>query len=765
MKKLNISSPFALAAALLVSGTAVAAPKLRVQVDQKGDFILIGNTLGHDCRGFVPAPVVGTLGACGNNTGDSAPDVYWRADDPAAGQAVANNTVAMAQARSTATLALKSGASVTHAYLYWGARRTGTTADTSVTVERQGGFTQTVNATANYTVDAGGGQIYYQSVADVTDLVKTNGSGGYRVSGVDGLSFINLDANVNFAGWYMVVLYQDATEAPRNLAVFDGLDLVTAATDQNATLSGFLVPAAGFDAKLGVITFEGDPDATGDSLLFGKAPLNNADRLTDAVNPIDNFFNSSRSRLGAPVSVAGDLPQLTGGPASMSSFDLDVVDITNRVTAGQTSADIRATSSGDVYLLGGFVTSISTFKPDFSSSGKAAVDVNGGSVLPGDVFEYTIVVTNSGNDTSVGTVLTDKLPAGVTYVPGSIQISAGVGAGAKTDAAGDDTGEYAAGTNTLTVRLGTGANATTGGTLAVGESVTVKFKVTIDSTATGIIANQANITASGQKGAPPGTTPTDGNNGAPGQQTTDIPIGANDTDGDGISDFEEAVAGTDPNDKDSDDDGAADGDEPELERGQRRRRAHQRARPRQRRRRPVRRHRAGQGLRGHRHRRQSKGTLHRGRRSGTTTDPLSKDSDTAASSDGSEDANLNGKVDTGETATRATRATTIRSSTPTATASATSSRPRRSARTRRRGQRRRRPARRRRAEPRGDTDGDGSTTCSTWTATTTGSTTASRAGKDCDDPDTDATARSTALRRRSVHQDLVLLIGTRTAAA
>jgi hypothetical protein len=266
MKKLNISSPFALAAALLVSGTAVAAPKLRVQVDQKGDFILIGNTLGHDCRGFVPAPVVGTLGACGNNTGDSAPDVYWRADDPAAGQAVANNTVAMAQARSTATLALKSGASVTHAYLYWGARRTGTTADTSVTVERQGGFTQTVNATANYTVDAGGGQIYYQSVADVTDLVKTNGSGGYRVSGVDGLSFINLDANVNFAGWYMVVLYQDATEAPRNLAVFDGLDLVTAATDQNATLSGFLVPAAGFDAKLGVITFEGDPDSTGDSL-------------------------------------------------------------------------------------------------------------------------------------------------------------------------------------------------------------------------------------------------------------------------------------------------------------------------------------------------------------------------------------------------------------------------------------------------------------------------------------------------------------------
>ena len=122
MKKFTISCCFAGFAALAGSSAAVAAPKLRVQVDQKGDFVLIGNTLGHDCRTLVPAPVVGTVGACGNNTADSAPDVYWRADAPGAGQAAANNTVTMAQARSTAVLGLKTGAQVTHAYLYWGAR-------------------------------------------------------------------------------------------------------------------------------------------------------------------------------------------------------------------------------------------------------------------------------------------------------------------------------------------------------------------------------------------------------------------------------------------------------------------------------------------------------------------------------------------------------------------------------------------------------------------------------------------------------------------
>jgi len=32
------------------------------------------------------------------------------------------------------------------------------------------------------------------------------------------------------------------------------------------TLTGFLVPTAGFDAKLGVITYEGDDVNSGDSL-------------------------------------------------------------------------------------------------------------------------------------------------------------------------------------------------------------------------------------------------------------------------------------------------------------------------------------------------------------------------------------------------------------------------------------------------------------------------------------------------------------------
>jgi hypothetical protein len=60
--------------AMLAPGLAHAAPVLRFQVDQKGDFVLLGNTLGQNCQAGVPAPVAGTgtIGACGSNISDTS---------------------------------------------------------------------------------------------------------------------------------------------------------------------------------------------------------------------------------------------------------------------------------------------------------------------------------------------------------------------------------------------------------------------------------------------------------------------------------------------------------------------------------------------------------------------------------------------------------------------------------------------------------------------------------------------------------------------
>jgi uncharacterized repeat protein (TIGR01451 family)/MYXO-CTERM domain-containing protein len=528
MRTTTYMTGVAVALALGSAHVASAAPALRKQVDQHGDFLLIGNAMGHECAAGTPAPTVGTIGtACSGQTNnernDSAPDAFWN------NGALIGSANGIANAKSTAVLTVPAGATVTHAYLYWAGKNTNgvgaSVADASVNLSIKGGAAQSVDAIQSWVIDdPDAATRAYQSVADITALVQGGGTGAYEVSGIAANELYKVNDNARFGGWTMVVLYELATDPIRNLAVFDGLDVVTTGVGGNKTLelSGFMVPNAGFDGKLGIVAYEGDDQHTGDRLFFHPIPAVPADSqaLTNGQNPIDNFFNSTRSWMGAAVTHVGDLPQLTGTAQSMGGLDLDVIDIKSRLTAGQTKAYVTATTTQDRYYPGVWITSISTYKPDFSKSDKMVTDLNGGTVRIGDELEYTIKVANKGNDDSIDTVLTDALPVGVTYVASSLTIDGA----AKTDQANDDQGEYTSGTRTVTARLGTGATATQGGTMAIGSEATVTFRVTVDAGVSGPINNQALITAGGKQGDPPSDTPTDGNGADPGSPPTGVVV-------------------------------------------------------------------------------------------------------------------------------------------------------------------------------------------------------------------------------------------------
>ncbi len=520
MRRASLTS---LALCLLSSSAADAAPKLRYQADLSGDVAVFGSTLAVDCAPMAVRPAGATVSCAGQtNVDDTAPDLFYRDN-------LANATISSAQARTSATLVMPSGAQVKYARLYWAALRDGAAADAEVTLDWDGGPTEVVKADDSWVIPYGFAShptwSYYQASGDVTKYVATWGRGDFRVTGVDALELPGLVVDRAFSAWTLVVFYEDPTQPLRNLALFDGFELIDPSMAKNSakvTLQGFLVPT-GFDAKMAAFTYEGDATVKGDKFTI------NGQAISNPSNPETDFFNSSRTYLGAPVNGPDDVPQLSGEPGSMASYDLDTVDIHSVVNAGDTSAEVGAESSEDVFLLGGFVTSITNKVPDFGNFTKTGVDVNGGVLLKGDEVEFELSATNGGNDTSKDSKLTDVIGAGLAFVPGSLQVLEGGVYKQKTDAVDADTAAYDAATKTVTFHVGAGATGALGGEVAEGQTVKAKFraKVTIDK---GSVSNQAVLESSGKAGGGKKTWTSDGDPKGLGDEPTVLTVNECSTD-------------------------------------------------------------------------------------------------------------------------------------------------------------------------------------------------------------------------------------------
>ncbi|WP_138759386.1 DUF7507 domain-containing protein [Modestobacter altitudinis] len=98
----------------------------------------------------------------------------------------------------------------------------------------------------------------------------------------------------------------------------------------------------------------------------------------------------------------------------------------------------------------------------------------------GDLITITVDANSGGGSPALGTTVRSPIPAGVTFVPGSLRVINGTVTTSPTDGAGDDVGEYDATTRQVTVRVGTGATAATGGSLNNGEVGTVTYQVRVN---------------------------------------------------------------------------------------------------------------------------------------------------------------------------------------------------------------------------------------------------------------------------------------------
>ncbi|RDI96422.1 DUF11 domain-containing protein [Meiothermus sp. QL-1] len=489
MKKLFFLLPLILAPALSQVTTPFQARY--GPANEPGNIVLVGNTLM--CAGSGSACNTGQMNSPSASNNQSMIFANYDPSAPTWGPGRGGS--------SSATLTLPTGAQVLWAGLYWGARASESASGRNLISLKPPGATsyQTVTGTLLGTITNQGAATTrpYAAFADVTGVVQTSGSGAYWVGGI--LANTGNDNLGFYAGWSLVVVYRHPSEPFKNLVVYDGLAVVSAGNNVTITPSGFLTPATGaVNAQIGAVAFEGDGGISGDQLILNGTPL------SDAQNPSNNFFNSSISRLG------NRFTQKTPDFINQMAVDVDLVDATGRIPNGATSATLQFTSTQDVYFPAVLTFAVNIYFPNLTTTfTKSVEDLNGGNVVVGDILEYTISFTNTGQDGATSVVLRDPIPAGTQYVPGSLQVvsnATGAPTGTFTDAPGDDIAEYSSACSELSgsppcvrFRLGTGANASQGGLILPTQGASVRFRVRVLPSAAGQnITNAAQISYNAQ---------------------------------------------------------------------------------------------------------------------------------------------------------------------------------------------------------------------------------------------------------------------------
>lgn len=465
----------------------------RYTITQRGDSLLVGNTALSCNTGVAGCPAAhsnNTSGAAGSSNND-----WDMVNVDIDGDGTTFNS-------SRATLSLPAGSVVTFAGLYWGADTSaGTNGAAAPTPASRNQVRFATPSTGYTTVSASQADVTgtrYAAFADVTSMVNAAGSGDYTVA--------NIQAGTGrdrYGGWSLVVVIRNASLPLRNLTLFDGYLIInsSAPTSVTTNVSGFLTPPSGaVTTRIGLVAFEGDNGFNGDQFIL------NSTNLADALDPANNVFNSTNTRLGAAQ--MGRLPNY----GNQLGFDIDYIDASGVLPNGASSANLTFTTTSETYFPTVLMFVTDVYEPEIVTNfSKTATDTDGPPFRPGDEVVYAINVSNTGNDTANNTVVTDPLPPGITYIPGTLEIVSGPNAGAKSDTAGDDQAEYDADARRISFRIGSGANSGTGGSMSpvpgADSSTHIRFRVTIDETlAHGAeISNAASIDYTAASSGEPGS--------------------------------------------------------------------------------------------------------------------------------------------------------------------------------------------------------------------------------------------------------------------
>ena len=278
---------------------------------------------------------------------------------------------------STATLSLPAGATVTWAGLYWGADTShGTGGSAAPNAANRGtvrfkvgsGAYQTVSAVPADVLTSTGQATRYRAFANVTALLPAAGNATYTVADVQAGR-----GDDRFAGWSLVVAYQDSTQAVHRVSVYDGLGTVDATHTFSTDITPFFTPASGpVETKTGLLAFEGDMGIVGETATF------NGTALTDAINGLGNLMNSTMAVDGTLFGAKN--PNYD----NLMGTDIDVWNKTDFLGHNQGSATLAFASNQDL-----FVPSALWLVSDEGPAANSGVPTVGGTVRDGSTLTAT----------------------------------------------------------------------------------------------------------------------------------------------------------------------------------------------------------------------------------------------------------------------------------------------------------------------------------------------------------------------------------------
>ena len=231
-------------------------------------------------------------------------------------------------ASSTAALSgIPNSATVVGAYLYWAG--SGSAVDSQVTLDAAS-LTADRTWTARYVL-SGTNYDFFGGFEDVTAYVQANRNKNYTFGGLTVATGDQCcDIQAVLAGWALIVIYEDSSVSGKTLVLYDGFD-ITRNGSSSYVLSGIYASPPP-EGRTRYLVWEGDESLSGatESLAF------NGTNLSDALNPVNNVYNSTINTLGSSTSYG---------------VDLDSFDVSSRIAARDTLATTTVNTGPDLVIL------------------------------------------------------------------------------------------------------------------------------------------------------------------------------------------------------------------------------------------------------------------------------------------------------------------------------------------------------------------------------------------------------------------------------